>query len=277
MVLTRLEESFVFLSNQRGICGLHVQRQLHMELSQLHYNSRLYTKMAPGFVHVTSHENALYTAPPFCEFLATALESRPSGHPKKSPVWEYFLYDLFTDKSICQVEQLDSQSICGKSVAGKFPPNLKKQLKLAHPNVFQEIMRKDEESKKVKVEKESAKRAASLKYHHQSTLKKFLAKKNPYSKDSPRYKLITRKLAIFVGSSSVANRIVENLEFRDLLSAMDERKSRLAIRVLNYCRPHINAKRLNDVAHTLLWLATMYCSCCCVNCKCSAGSVNIIN
>ena len=54
-------------------------------------------------------------------------------------------------------------------------------------------------------------------------------------------------------------------------------KSRLAIRVLNYCRLHINAKRLNDVAHTLLWLATMYCSCCCVNCKCSAGSVNIIN
>ena len=44
-------------------------------------------------------------------------------------------------------------------------------------------------------------------------------------------------------------------------------KSRLAIRVLNYCRPHINAKRLNDVAHTLLGLATMYCSCCCVNCS----------
>ena len=154
--------------------------------------------------------------------LQSPLESRPSGRPKKSPVWEHFLYDLFTDKSICQVEQLDSQSICGKSVAGKFPTNLKKHLKLAHPNVFQE-MRRDEESKKVKVEKESAKRAASFKYHHQSTLKESLAKKNPYSKDSPRYKLITRNLAIFVGSFSVANRIVENLEFRDLLSAMDER------------------------------------------------------
>ena len=45
-------------------------------------------------------------------------------------------------------------------------------------------------------------------------------------------------------------------------------KSRSAIRVLNYCRPRVNAKRLNDVANTLLWLATMYSSCCCVNCRC---------
>ena len=130
------------------------------------------------------------------------LESRPSGRPKKSAVWDYFLYDIFTDKSICQVEQLDSQSIGGKSVAGKFLTNLKKHLKLAHATVFEEIMRKEDEVKKKKVEKESAKRAASLKYHHQSTLKESLAKKNPYSKESLRYKLITRKLAIFVGSTS---------------------------------------------------------------------------
>ena len=50
-----------------------------------------------------------------------------------------------------------------------------------------------------------------------------MSKLNPYTKDSVRYKLITRKLAIFVGSSNVANRIVNNLEFRDLLSAMDDR------------------------------------------------------
>ena len=59
VVLTRFEEPFVFFSNQLGICGLRVQRQLHMEVSQLHYNSRLYTKMVPGFIRVTSHENAL--------------------------------------------------------------------------------------------------------------------------------------------------------------------------------------------------------------------------
>ena len=73
--------------------------------------------------------------------------SRPSGHPKKSPVWDYFLYDVVTDKSVCQVEQLDSQSICGKSAAGKFATNLKKHLKLAHPSAFEDIVKKEEEKK----------------------------------------------------------------------------------------------------------------------------------
>ena len=35
--------------------------------------------------------------------------------------------------------------------------------------------------------------------------------------------MITRKLAIFVGSSNVAYRIVENFEFRDLLTTLDPR------------------------------------------------------
>ena len=35
------------------------------------------------------------------------------------------------------------------------------------------------------------------------------------------YKWITRKLAIFVGSSNMANLIVENLEFKDLVHALD--------------------------------------------------------
>lgn len=126
--------------------------------------------------------------------------SRPLERPKKSPVWDYFLYDVTTDKSICQMEQLDSQSICEKSVAGKFTTNLKKHLKLAHPSDFDDVVKKEEEVKKQKMEKESAKRAASLKNLHQFTLKESLAKLNPYPKDSVRYKLITRKLAIFTGS-----------------------------------------------------------------------------
>jgi len=112
-------------------------------------------------------------------------------------VWDYFLYDVVTDKSICLVEQLDSQSICGKSIAGKFATNLKKHLKLAHPSAFEDVVKK-EEVKKQKMEKESAKHVASLKHLHQFTLKESLAKLNPYSKDSVRYKLITRKLAIFI-------------------------------------------------------------------------------
>jgi len=44
-----------------------------------------------------------------------------------------------------------------------------------------------------------------------------------YGKDNKQYKAITRKLAIFVGSSNVANSLVENLEFKDLLHTLDPR------------------------------------------------------
>ena len=67
------------------------------------------------------------------------------------------------------------------------------------------------------------KRAASLKYCQQLTLKESSKRHNVYEKDSMKYKAITRKLPIFVGSSNVANSIVENLEFKDLLYTMDAR------------------------------------------------------
>ena len=41
--------------------------------------------------------------------------------------------------------------------------------------------------------------------------------------NSHKYKAVTWKLAIFVGSSNVANTIVENYEFVDLLEALDPR------------------------------------------------------
>ena len=88
---------------------------------------------------------------------------------------------------------------------------------------MKEVSRKEAEVKKEKEEAESSKLAASLKYTHQATLKETLTKRNPYSKDSARYRDITRKLAIFVGCCIIANRIVENLEFKDLISTLDTR------------------------------------------------------
>jgi len=77
-------------------------------------------------------------------------------------------FAVYSKVGVCQVEQLDSQSICGKSVAGKFATNLKKHLKLAHPSAFEDAVKKEDEVKKQKMEKESAKCAASLKHLHQS-------------------------------------------------------------------------------------------------------------
>ena len=85
-------------------------------------------------------------------------------HWPSSPVWEHFLYNLISDKIICQVEQLDSQSLCGQSMAGKLPTNLKKHLKLAHSNVLGEIMRKEEDTIKLKAEKER------VQYHLNATI-----------------------------------------------------------------------------------------------------------
>ncbi len=55
----------------------------------------------------------------------------------------------------------------------------------------------------------------------QQTLRKSLESK--YDKESQRYQFITRKLALFVGGTNVANSIVENVFFQSLLEALDSR------------------------------------------------------
>ena len=78
------------------------------------------------------------------------------------------------------MEQRETATPCGKSIFGKNLTNLKQHFKLAHPNVMKEVVSKGEAAKKMKSERESARRASSLKYEHQCTLKESLAKHNPY-------------------------------------------------------------------------------------------------
>ena len=47
--------------------------------------------------------------------------------------------------------------------------------------------------------------------------------KPEYDRGSDRYKIITKKLAVFVGATNMPNSIVENPEFRALLKARDPR------------------------------------------------------
>ena len=44
-----------------------------------------------------------------------------------------------------------------------------------------------------------------------------------YDRNSERYKNITKRLAVFVGSSSMPNSIVENVEFQQLIKSLDPR------------------------------------------------------
>ena len=55
----------------------------------------------------------------------------------------------------------------------------------------------------------------------QATLAQVLHKRTAYEKDSNRYKQVTRQLAMFIGVTNVANSIVENPEFRELLQELD--------------------------------------------------------
>ena len=76
-------------------------------------------------------------------------------------------------------------------------------------------------AKKAKLESDRLKCERSLKHYQQSTLKDSFSRQCVYTKDSEQYRAITRKLAIFVGSSNVANRLVDNLEFKDLVQTLD--------------------------------------------------------
>ena len=62
-----------------------------------------------------------------------------------------------------------------------------------------------------------------MKESHQLTLAKSLKSRSAYKKESDRYRQISRKLAIFIGSTNVATSIVDNLEFKDFLHTMDSR------------------------------------------------------
>ena len=63
---------------------------------------------------------------------STVSPSSSLGRPRKSLVWNYFIYDDVSGKSICQVSTGESNeagssssgpNVCGQTCAGKFPSN----------------------------------------------------------------------------------------------------------------------------------------------------------
>ena len=106
------------------------------------------------------------------------------------------------------------KSVCGHEVAGKFPTNLKQHLKKQHPVQYQAVLEKEKDKTKRAAKSRPPKVACS-----QTTIdESFLGKRaSPYSCDSAQYKHITEKLAIFVRSTNVPIRLVENAEFKSLM------------------------------------------------------------
>ena len=133
---------------------------------------------------------------------------------KRSLVWEYFVYEEDANKNVCRIED------CEKSVPEKKSYQPKTTLtfvRALHKSVFQKLCEPEEAAKVKREEAATKKQGSSLKHHYQASLKETLTKRTMYSKDSPRYKQLTKKLAIFVGASNVLNSLVESLEFKDIL------------------------------------------------------------
>lgn len=79
--------------------------------------------------------------------------SSKAGHPRESPVWNFYVYDSAKGKSICQVESGVASAICGLEINGKYPTNLKAHLKAKHPESYVELCKLDDEVKKKAKEK----------------------------------------------------------------------------------------------------------------------------
>ena len=150
------------------------------------------------------------------------------GQPQKSLVWNYFTYDAFSGKSTCQVSNGDSSEpgspisspiVCGKTFAGKFPSNLRQNLKTCHVARYQEMLREEEKQKEERETKKS--KSITGPARSQKTLGESFGRK--YDKESRKYQDITRKLAVFIGSCNVPNSLVENEEFRSLVQVLDPR------------------------------------------------------
>uniref|UniRef100_A0A1X7VI67 BED-type domain-containing protein n=1 Tax=Amphimedon queenslandica TaxID=400682 RepID=A0A1X7VI67_AMPQE len=134
---------------------------------------------------------------------------RPEGRPKRSSVWNHFTYDQKSNESVCTIRNEERE--CGARVKGKNPTNLKQHLK-CHKDEYRMVIDEEKarrvETNETSIAKSKSRQAAAItSMLHVQTL----------SKDSIRYKDITRKLALFIGTANVPYSLVENLEFRDLL------------------------------------------------------------
>ena len=68
-----------------------------------------------------------------------------AGRPRRSAVWNYFLYNKSKDISVCQVKisKEDNEVICGKELKGAFATNTKKDMKQQHQEAYQAYLEKE--------------------------------------------------------------------------------------------------------------------------------------
>ena len=139
-----------------------------------------------------------------------SLAGESKATKRRSLVWKFFEFNETTGKSVCQVP-LSGEEPCGVNVPGKFATNLKQHLSKSHPEEHAQVLRMEAAIKRAKEEAGASKisgisHKASATTSKQLTLSQSLSSGKHYKKESERYLMITRNLAVFVGSNNVANR-----------------------------------------------------------------------
>ena len=108
----------------------------------------------------------------------------------------------------------------------KNPTNIKQHLKChkdEYRTVIEEEKAKSAETKETSIAKSKSRQAAITSMLHV----------RPFSKDSMRYKDITCKFALFIGTRNVPYSLVENSKFHDLLQSLKLHSNNVQILCLN--------------------------------------------
>ena len=116
---------------------------------------------------------------------------------------------------------------------GKNPGSLKSHLKTCNPQVYDMIIREDEENNRRKAEKkmlkalkdsdEKRKRKKGQSKKSQLAILPAIPSMVKYAKDDPRQKLLDNMVAIYVGATNAPYSVVKNEHFKAMLQAFDAR------------------------------------------------------
>ena len=126
-----------------------------------------------------------------------------AGKAKRSNVWNYFQYSQ-EDKSTCHVVVDIMQFSDGNDEEATYATNLTKHLKAYHKDEYQQFER-DERNRNVG----SSTRKGSQDSLVQQTMENSFNRPSYYSKESKRHTDITKKLAVFIGSTNAPLSLVD--------------------------------------------------------------------
>ena len=128
------------------------------------------------------------------------------------------------------IETVSKCNHCSSKYVGKNPTTLKEHFKTGHRKIYDEVIKKDEEKKKAKKESERKSRSksssglkkASAALFKSSPLDKFLGRSQsapPMPKSKAQQ--VERKLAYWVGTSTLPVNFVEHPAFEHFIQGLD--------------------------------------------------------